>query len=323
MDQNITSLRCPHCEKLASAPPNIDLLKCFCPSCQQPLDLNRIGVLCPNCAKKNLIHNSISLKEHGFCRECGSPLDPVFAALDAAGTITRIGRKAPKTEAKIPLPSTADDSAEQLIQAHVTQYCGTTTQVYHELASDLIHLDVLHIAPGDNRNYHSLVTCGMSYLAMEAPAGKEQFAYTELLLRLPPDWPMDEAALSDEQFFWPIQCLKTLGRFPHVYRSWLGPGHTVPNGNPTLPYATNTKFNCALLLPAVRPTPEFYKLPVNSEKTILFYEVILLYKEEMNYLLWHGHIPFLAKLEAAHLPEWLDVERPNICEKKSFWPWKK
>lgn len=56
--------------------------------------------------------------------------------------------------------------------------------------------------------------------------------YAELVISLPPFWPLDEQSWRDERHYWPVRLLKTLGRLPHEYDTWLGVGHTIPNGDP-------------------------------------------------------------------------------------------
>ncbi|MGO4108998.1 suppressor of fused domain protein [Paenibacillus sp. YAF4_2] len=48
------------------------------------------------------------------------------------------------------------------------------------MISDLIHLDILFVAPAQERNYIiTLITCGMSNMPMTVPDGAEDFSYAE------------------------------------------------------------------------------------------------------------------------------------------------
>ena len=51
----------------------------------------------------------------------------------------------------------------------VQRHLGPIDKVWHEILSDTVHLDVHHLPPSPGRNYHTLVTTGMSDLPMNAP----------------------------------------------------------------------------------------------------------------------------------------------------------
>jgi len=59
-----------------------------------------------------------------------------------------------------------------------------------------------------------------------------RWRWAELVLCLSRDWPVGQTDINDERHFWPLPWLWKLARFPHEYRTWLGYGHTVPNGDP-------------------------------------------------------------------------------------------
>src|SRR5262249_53710239 len=144
--------------------------------------------------------------------------------------------------------------------------------------------------------YHTLVTSGMSDLPMSAPEGAEECRFAELLVSLPPDWPLTQAAFADERHYWPVRWLKMLARFPHEYDTWLWSGHSVPNGDPPEPFAPNTDLCCALLLTPVLVPDEFLTLPVADDRVIHFFGLVPLYAEEVEYKLKHGAEAFAARL---------------------------
>jgi hypothetical protein len=106
----------------------------------------------------------------------------------------------------------ADD---ERITAHLRRRLGAKGWVFHEIVSDLVHIDVHVVPPSRRHPYHVLVTSGMSALPMTVPDTFEDpasFRFAELSMLLPPDWKLDEASLSDERFYWPIRLLKSLAR---------------------------------------------------------------------------------------------------------------
>jgi suppressor of fused protein SUFU len=66
--------------------------------------------------------------------------------------------------------------------------------------------------------------------------------YAELAICLPADWPLDQESFRDWSVPWPVRLLKQVARLPHEYGTWLGPWHSVPNGDPAVPYAPAPPF---------------------------------------------------------------------------------
>ena len=169
-------------------------------------------------------------------------------------------------ERSIPFqPAAGDPEHIERISEHIERHFGPVAGVYHELISDLVHIDVHVVNPTPQRNCYTLVTSGLSEAPMSVPEGLEALRFAELFIQLPPTWPLHELnkvaarrreespaeAAAAERWYWPIRWLKTLARLPHEYDTWLGEGHTVPNGDPPEPYAEGTALCGAML---VEPT---------------------------------------------------------------------
>ncbi|UHA72778.1 suppressor of fused domain protein [Paenibacillus sp. 481] len=213
-----------------------------------------------------------------------------------------------------------NDETIQLVADHVEKYIGPISNVYHELISDVVHIDIFVVEPTPDRNYYTLVTCGMSELPMTVPEGAEEFRFAELMLCLPPDWKMSSEAFNDERNYWPIRWLKTLARLPHEYDSWLYIGHTIPNGDPAEWYAEDTELCGTLLGMPATVQPDFFSCQASADRTIYFYSVIPIYEEEMQFKLNEGIDPLYDKLSEAGVHELLDLKRDNTCKaKKRFW----
>src|SRR5439155_3323473 len=89
---------------------------------------------------------------------------------------------------------------------------------------------------------------GMSEFPMRVPIENPddlglipEVRFAELLLALPPDWPLAPEAFNDEANYWPLRWLKKLARLAHRMDGWLGLGHTVPNGDPPRPLGPNVR----------------------------------------------------------------------------------
>ncbi len=205
-------------------------------------------------------------------------------------------------------------SLEQ-ISDHIEKYIGEIDMVYHELLSDTVHIDVHHVKPSKNRNYHTLVTSGMSDLPMNVPYEVDSSRYMELVMFLPEYWQISDAAFEDEKWYWPVRQLKYLARFPHKYDSWFGWGHSIPNGNPSEPFAQNTKLSGVILLPPVSAPNGFLELKIHEHKTIYFYCIVPLYDEEMELKLNKGTDLLLTKFDKYDISDLVSINRKNVAKK--------
>jgi predicted Zn finger-like uncharacterized protein len=210
-------------------------------------------------------------------------------------------------------PVTGDTESIEAISGHVEAHLGPVAGVFHELVSDLVHIDVHMVGPSDDRPFHTLVTSGMSDLPMTVPEGADEWRYAELLLSLPPSWPLTEEAFRDERNYWPVRLLKVLARLPHEYNTWLGWGHTVPRGDPPQPFAPNTPLCCALLVQPLLVPDEFVQLRMPDGRTVHFYGVVPVYRQEMEFKLKHGTEALLERFAEAEVCELLDARRENLC----------
>ena len=208
----------------------------------------------------------------------------------------------------------------QAIERHLEKHVGTLGMVWHELVSDLIHLDILTVEPGPDRPWRYLVTSGVSDLPMKVPEGHEEFARVELMIALPPGWPMTQAEWQDEANYWPLRWLKNVGRLPHTYDTWIGWGHTIPNGDPPERIA-NTKFTGFMLTPPYQLAPEFFALDAPNGDRIHFYMLTPLYAEELELKLEKGVEELEKRFEKQNVDFVLDPNRPNVALKRGWFKW--
>ncbi len=219
-------------------------------------------------------------------------------------------------EQKWTTPQHAAENLEE-VEGHVEKHIGKIETVFHELVSDLIHLDVLFVPATPDRPYHVLVTSGVSDEPMKVPEGMEQFRSAELLIALPKEWPLTQDAFKDEANYWPVFWLKQIGRMPHEYNTWIGWGHSIPNGDPAQPIA-NTKFVGVMLTPPYWLSPDFFQLTTKGGETISFYRMVPLYQEEMDLKLKSGAEELEKKFEKENVGFVLDIKRRNVAKKKGW-----
>lgn len=203
------------------------------------------------------------------------------------------------------------------IEAHLAQFLGEVETVYHEILSDRIHLDILQIPATPERPYQVLVTSGVSDLPMQVPEGLEAMNRVELMMALPPTWPLTEAAFEHEVHYWPVRWLKQVGRLPHDHGTWIGWGHTIPNGDPAEPIA-NTAFIGVMLTPAYWLGPAFHRMESDTGDRVTFYTLVPLYPEEMQLKLKKGAEELEERFEKRGVDFVLDTNRPNVATRRSF-----
>lgn len=136
------------------------------------------------------------------------------------------------------------------------------------------------------------------------------------MITLPGDWRLDQESFKDEVWYWPVRLLKGLARLPHKYDTWLGFGHTVPNGDPAEPYAANTKLCGALIVPSITVPDEFHQLRIHEHKEITFFAVVPLYAEEMTLKLREGSEKLLDKFTQMDINDIVDPSRRNVAKKR-------
>lgn len=216
-------------------------------------------------------------------------------------------------------PAIGDENAMQAITDHVEKHLGPIATVYHELISDLVHIDVHEIKPTSKRNFWTLFTTGMSDRPMTVPEGADDARYAELMICLPPSWKLSDEAFKDEVNYWPVGILKMLARLPHEYQTWLAPGHTIPNGDPAEPYVPGTEFCCALIGSPLHAPLGFDRVEVAPDKVVQFLTLIPIHREEMELKLAKGSDELFKKLDKQGVTELLKPGRKNVA-KKSRWP---
>lgn len=202
------------------------------------------------------------------------------------------------------------------ISAHIETHLGPIQSVFHEIVSDLVHIDVHWIPPNEHNPFHRLVTSGMSDLPMQVPEGAQSSAYLELMVTLPSGWRVGQKAFEDENWYWPVRLLKTMARFPHKYRTWFAYGHSMPHGDPAAPYASDTQLCGALLLPSVTVPDEFATLRIDAEKEIDFLAIVPLYRDEMELKLRNGCDALLEKFDRNGISDLINTRRKNVAKKR-------
>lgn len=180
---------------------------------------------------------------------------------------------------------------------------GKQLSVSHELLPLVPHVDVYTFrrSQGD-RDVYSLVTGGMSDLEMTLTRRTEEDAprRVELIFYC--------SEVRDEY----ISTLRWIAHFPHDSKSWLGHGHTIPNGNPPSPLWGSADLDTLFFLPPIvkkdQSLPSELKL---GGEPVHFLWVVPLTTAECNFKLTNGLDAMLSLFQQRRHPHVFDPNRKS------------
>jgi hypothetical protein len=168
------------------------------------------------------------------------------------------------------------------------------------------HIDVYAHEPGhEGRPFWTLVTGGMSDLPMT----------------LPPDAPREAPVRAEVAFYLPadvspgpeyVSFLRTCGQFVFDHQTALGPGHTIPNGQPPQPIFADAVFTTLLFLyPPFEPDCRMHeKLALDGDPVHLLW-VVPLAPAEHRLKLEKGTGALLELFDAVRHPVAFDRHRES------------
>lgn len=186
---------------------------------------------------------------------------------------------------------TPDDDILGHVWLHIEQYFGIYSEMIHDDSYPEYPLDIAIIAPRLEHDYYTLVTVGLSQHQMyfSEERKKEKLERAELLINLPRDWKLTQEALKDEIWYWPIRMLLATAHFalgdPEV---GLESRTTLMEGENGVPFAENTDLRGEILLWPGPFGQDSFACSLPDGEEINFYQVIPLYREELQYKLELG-----------------------------------
>ena len=156
------------------------------------------------------------------------------------------------------------------VQRHLDAHLGELPQVFHELVSPSAHIDLYPYPATAERPFHVVATTGMAERPMQLPDGVRGDAHVELMLLLPPQWPLDAAAWQDERHYWPLRWLKRVARFHYETGRWLGEGHVLTHGEPPTPIDASTACDAVLLARPARLPAALHRVRLDDGREVRF-----------------------------------------------------
>lgn len=185
-------------------------------------------------------------------------------------------------------------SEEELdeLEAHIVKNFGNFKDVFHELVSPDIHLDVIVVEPTQDEPYYKLITEGAGAYKQNCPKEYEEQNghFAEYMILLPKDWNIKS---SESKNYWPIGELKKIARLPISCDTWLGTCHTIHSNEEMKPIDESTGFNSFILLNAVNKEGKKIDFTMKSGNHMNFYLLMPLYQEELEYEMNNGFGKFL------------------------------
>lgn len=188
-----------------------------------------------------------------------------------------------------------DPRVVEAVVAHIERHMGPA-QVLLDPSSDTMPIDLVIVPPRDEDKapLWTIATAGMSARAMNAPPRFHDDRFAELLIRLPPEWPMPDlqtgepGGWSDPAARWPADYLRSLALYPHTYRTWFGLGQSVGSEDEAQTIADGVYFTAAMFLnPVTVPVDGFDRFP-GAYGVVNLLNVLPLYPEEAEYKRLHG-----------------------------------
>ena len=267
------------------------------------------------------------LVEHGAdvnqCFPFGDEDGPIFNALswamdagkqDIVDYLQSHGAVMPDeapTPAPVPKTAAAPVDSRQRIIAHFERHFGPVRpQAVREIVPCDPPLLVHAVPPTVARKSLILFTTGMSARPQTVPAGAEAFRYTELMIHLPADWPLTQAALRDPSHAWPIHWLRRIARNPHESNSWLGGFFAiVSNDEPPKRLAPGNHF-VAMLLTA---EPNADGRIDGGDRMVQLYTLYPLYLEEKRLEEAAGMEELLRSFARFNISNIVDIRRANVA----------
>jgi hypothetical protein len=199
------------------------------------------------------------------------------------------------------------------LDEHLTRYTTEREEVYekvfgqalsvsHEVFPLVPHVDVYtHRRSQGDKNVYSLVTGGMSDLPMTLPrSARDEVRRAELIFYC--SEPREEY----------VAMLRWLAHFPHTYKTCLGYGHTIPNGNPPAPFWGSEALDTILFMPPIVVRDQTLQDELQLEgDPVHFLWVVPLTSAECNLKLHKGFDAILELFEEHRHPHVFDPTRKS------------
>lgn len=153
-----------------------------------------------------------------------------------------------------------------------------------------------------------LVTRGMSAKPIQSNDGQD--VYVEVIVQLPPRWPVGPSTVSDLSLGWPVQWLHRIAALVHSAGIPLGFHAMLPKASPAEPLCPETAMSSVFLY----RTPSTNGRIQDGDKVITLYQILPVYEDEVEYSKQHGIEALLDKFEYYGVTQLVQLDRISIVE---------
>ena len=214
------------------------------------------------------------------------------------------------------------------IENHVGKHIGKIDRVLHEFVSLTVHVDILIVRPTAQIPFLTLITSGMSDLAMTVPDHidtPEDYELAEVIAFLPDWWPEKHPYFKDfsnsiekPTGYCPIEWLKFYARMPHEFKTSLAWKHTSANGDPAAPICEGTEMRGFVFLPPVILPEDAWRVRTKNGRFINLLTLIPIHEDEMNLALNTGTDKLIDTLIARDVGVDFSLDRPSALKRKKL-----
>ena len=210
-----------------------------------------------------------------------------------------------KKKNKVPDVEVYSEQDLKIVESSIEKYFGSYPNVFHEIVSETVHLDIAIIEPTEDRDYYTLVTFGAGAKEMN---NHPAYNRIELMIHLPSYWNVQSDI---EEWYWPIRTLKVLARFPFDNDTWIGQGHSLQFGDGFVP---NNDYYAVLLDRALDKEGEYPQVHLTNGSQLHFLQVIPIFEDEMNFKIENGADEILELLPKTNFDYVFETRRESVVK---------
>jgi hypothetical protein len=222
------------------------------------------------------------------------------------------GKKAPdgteiirhgRAEGQLGIGEVPADEFRRVREAAYEKLFGKALSVSHEVLPQIPHVDVYTFRRArEGQAVYSLVTGGMSDLRMALPARAAADVPRRVELIFYCTEPRSEY----------IDTLRWVAHFPHESKSWLGHGHTMPNGNPPAPFWGTPELDTLFFLPPLVKKDQSLPSELLLEgDPVHFFWIVPLTTAECDFKLKNGFEAMMKLFQQHRHPHVFDPHRKS------------
>lgn len=224
-----------------------------------------------------------------------------------------------KNRLKITYKDNGDfDSKMHAIKQHVEEYIGPVAHVLEEKTEAKESIAIIIVKPSAQKNYFTLVSCGLSEKSMNAVDPSDPEYYCELVICLPSNWhcpaSYEEYTQADKKIKFPFHLLFQLIKVGLENRSfWMG--NTISGNN----IAGYPKIKALFLESPTMLSQSFTWIANESEtQSIHFIGIYPILSGEYDFKIRHGSEALLKKLFEANVSLIFNPHRSSVL-KNPIW----